>query len=369
MQSIQTRHQARGVALITVMLVVALAAIIATQMTARLQIQLQRTTNVLYNQQAYWYAIGAETFTKQVLVTAFKEDKTVTHLSQIWAQGETTYPVDFGEITGEITDTQACLNLNALRADDGTSNGNTSGNNRAGNTSSSGNVSGNNSPGATPAQGNTSKANNNGKLPARVALEELLIALQLEDVSQFEAESMADALTDWLDKNSAIASTSGAEDNDYAAREFPYLAANHYLASVNELRVIEHFSAKVINKLKPYVCVLPETNLHKININTLDAEKPELLQALLGSTLTQAEAILSARKEKGFATINEFYNLPELSKVNVSEVQKQQFVVDSEYFTLKTKTRFNNSYFTLNTLLKVTNNQQVDVIRRIIGHN
>jgi len=369
------RQHSQGVALITVMLIVALAAIIAAQMTARLQMQLQRTTNILFNQQAYWYAVGAETFGKQVLVTAFKDDKDVTHLGQIWAQGETTYPVDFGEITGEITDAQACLNLNALRVGP-TVSGSGSG---SGSSSKSGNISaGGSSPDKDdPNKGNAnnnssgtnSGSNKTGKLPARLALEELLIALQLEDVSQFEAESMADALTDWLDKDGAIASAGGAEDNDYASREFPYLTGNHYLASVSELRVIEHFSTSVIQALKPYVCVLPETNLHQININTIDAEKPELLQALLGSTLAQAEAILSAREEDGFEKIDEFYRLPELSKVNITEEQKLQFVVDSEYFTLKTKTSFNNSYFTLNSLLKVATDQQIDVIRRTIGHD
>ena len=81
------RLKAKGVALITVMLVVALAAIIATQMLARLQLQIQRTTNINFNQQAYWYAMGAEAFAKRVLFTAFEGEKDLTHLGQIWAQG------------------------------------------------------------------------------------------------------------------------------------------------------------------------------------------------------------------------------------------------------------------------------------------
>ena len=63
-----------GVALITVMLVVALAAILLTQITGRLQLQMQRTTNVGFNQQAYWYAMGAEAFAKRVLLSSFEED-------------------------------------------------------------------------------------------------------------------------------------------------------------------------------------------------------------------------------------------------------------------------------------------------------
>ena len=340
-------HKQQGVALITVMLIVALCAVIASQMTARLQVQMQRSANISFNQQAYWYAMGAEAFTKRVLITALTEESKVVHLGQIWAQGETTYPVDFGEISGEITDLQSCLNLNALRAPLSSS--------KSGNGSANGNK-------------NTNNANAN-KVPARIAFEALLNHLQLEDVSQFEAESMADALTDWLDTNSRISSAGGAEDNDYASREFPYLAANHYLASVNELRVVAHFTPNIIEAIKPYVCVIPANDLHKVNINTLNSEHVELLQALLDSTLDEAQDILSARGEKGFASLDDFYNLPEVVKLENFNDKKDQFVVDSEYFTLNASASFNDSFFAMKSVMKVTNNKYIDVISRTVGRN
>ena len=339
------RRCQQGVALITVMLIVALCAVIASQMTARLQIQMQRSSNISFNQQAYWYAMGAEAFSKRVLITTFKEEEDVTHLGQVWAQGETAFPVDFGTISGEISDLQSCLNLNALRAPLSNSAGNEKGNEK----------------------GNGSKSKN--KAPARIALEALLINLQLEEVSQFEAESMTDALTDWLDENGAISSAGGAEDNDYASKEFPYLAANHFLASVNELRVIEHFTPAIIDAIKPYVCVIPASDQHKININTLSDEQPELLQALLDSTLEEAQAILSAREDEGFETIEDFYNLPEVTKLKTIDDKKDQFVVDSEYFTLKSSASFNESFFAMRSVMKVTNNKYIDVISRTVGRN
>ena len=342
MMQLSKYHKQQGVALITVMLIVALCAVIASQMTARLQIQMQRSANISFNQQAYWYAMGAEAFTKRVLITAFAKDKDVTHLGQIWAQGETTYPVDFGDISGEITDLQSCLNLNALRA-----------------------------PLSSETPDQEKKGKDANKAPARLAFEVLLSNLQLDNVSEFEAESMADALTDWLDANSSISSTGGAEDSDYASREFPYLAANHYLASVNELRVIEHFTPKIIEAIKPYVCIIPASDLHKVNINTINSEHVELLQALLGSesTVEDAQDILSARPEKGFSSIDDFYNLPEVVKLKKFNDKKEQFVVDSEYFTLKASASFNDSFFAMNSVMKVTKNKQIDVISRTVGRN
>ncbi|HCM47943.1 MAG TPA: general secretion pathway protein GspK, partial [Colwellia sp.] len=185
----------------------------------------------------------------------------------------------------------------------------------------------------------------------------------------FEAEAMVNALTDWLDSNDMITGSGGAEDNDYASREFPYLAANSYLGSVNELRLIEHFTPAVILALTPYVCVLPQNTQHLININTLDAEKPELLQALLDSSLEDAQEVLSARDSSGYENLEDFYTLPELSKIKMAKWQKTQFVVDSQYFKLKASARFNNSYFSMSSIMKVNDTQQIQIISRTIGRN
>ncbi|KGJ94322.1 type II secretion system minor pseudopilin GspK [Colwellia psychrerythraea] len=347
----------RGVALITVMLIVALASIIAAQMTTRLQTQMQRSTNISFNQQAYWYALGAEAFTKRVLIKAFKDEPDVTHLEQIWATEGSNYPVDFGEISGEITDLQSCLNLNALHPEAKTKVESTK-----------------DTPASPKKTGTTAKAPksasaNDKQLPAATVLEALIVNLNIDGIGNFEAEAMVNALTDWLDGNDIITGSGGAEDNDYAAREFPYLAANSYLASVNELRLIEHFTPAVILALTPYVCVLPQNSQHFININTLDAEKPELLQALLGSSIEEAQEVLSARDSSGYEKVADFLKIEELTKIRLEKWQTAAFVIDSKYFKLKANARFNNSYFSMSSMMKVNDTQQIQVISRTIGRN
>jgi len=349
----------RGVALITVMLIVALAAILATQMNSRLLLQMQRTTNIGLNQQAYWYAMGAEAFAKRVLLDVFKNEPDTTNLSQPWAQGETSFPVDNGTITGEIIDLQACLNLNALRAK-APSNKTNTGKQSNNNNKQFNNRSNNN-------QANSGTSSGKKTAPAKEALIELITSLDVEGVSQFEAEYMADALTDWLDENDAIASAGGAEDNDYAAKEFPYLPANNFLASVNELRVIEHFTVPVIQALREYVCVIPNSDLYQLNVNTISVEHALLLHAVLNIPLEDAEQVLSARNEKGFKSVEDFFKTPELAKIKISEDKKQQIVVDSEYFKLKASASFNESYFALNSILQIIDNQKIEVISRSIG--
>jgi general secretion pathway protein K len=353
----------KGVALITVMLIVALASIIAAQMTTRLQTQMQRSTNISFNQQAYWYAMGAEAFVKRILIKAFKDEPKVTHLEQIWSTEATNYPVDFGEISGEIKDLQSCLNLNALHPEARTKDQTAESDSEDSPTSPKNDEQANNNSSASSTSGKDKQ------LPAATVLEALIININIEDIGPFEAEAMVNALTDWLDSNDLITGSGGAEDNDYASREFPYLAANNYLASINELRLIEHFTPAVILALTPYVCVLPQNSQHLININTLDAEKPELLQALLDSTLEEAQEVLSARESSGYENLDDFYKLQELSQINMAKWQKAQFVVDSQYFELKANARFNNSYFSMRSIMQVNETQHIQVISRTIGRN
>ena len=93
------------------------------------------------------------------------------------------------------------------------------------------------------------------------------------------------------------------------------------------------------------------------------------MQALLDSTLAEAQDILSARGEKGFASIEDFYNSPEIVKLKAFNDKKDQFVVDSEYFTLKASASFNDSFFAMSSVMKVTDNKYIDVISRTVGRN
>lgn len=354
-------HQ--GVALITVMLVVALASILAVQMTAKLQLHLQRSINVESNQQAYWYAMGAEAFTKRILTLSFDGEETVTHLGQLWAQGENSYPVDYGDITGEISDLQSCFNLNALRTEGGSALVSS-----AASTTTPSLSTDTTSPTESTESKATTSGSSNGNIAA-AAFERLILAIGIENVSSFEAKDMVDALTDWLDDNDIITNNGGAEDNDYSSLEYPYLAANNYLGSINELRTVAHYTRDIIEELKPYVCVIPNSNLHQINVNTIDPDHSAILSALLDITDDVANDIISGRGEEGYQTIDDVFALPQLSAVQIEDEMKNQLVVDSEYFKLKTKTTFNDSYFFLNSIMKVEQNNQINIISRTIGRD
>ncbi len=362
------KNSQHGVALVVVMLIIALCVIVASRMSSALIFQVQRTDNLNSNQQAYWYAMGAEAFAKSVLSLSFKgeNNKQVTHLGQPWAEGEKAFPVDLGEISGEITDLQSCFNVNALVNPEQS---------RDDLPIDSDEQDAPQDDNAQPAADETDEDADNEsgkeiKNKAKQSFIELLTLLEIEGVDRYTAESMADALQDWLDDDAVLVSPNGAEDSDYAAKQYPYLAANSLMTSVNELRLVEHFSAAAILAMQDYVCAIPNSYLHQININTIDQSRIKLLQALLGGIDEgKAQDILAERPEQGFKDLTDFYNNSALKGINNVQQWRQQFVVDSDYFMLTTKTSFNDSYFSMKSIMKINKDESIHVIDRIIGAN
>ena len=112
--SIAPRAKHKGVALIIVLLIVAIVSVLATEMGSRLQLQIKRASNIKENNQAYWYAMGAEQYARKSIKKLMQEDGDVIHVDQPWNQ-EFVYPIDGGGIQAQLFDMQSCYNLNALK--------------------------------------------------------------------------------------------------------------------------------------------------------------------------------------------------------------------------------------------------------------
>ncbi|OLF77522.1 general secretion pathway protein GspK [Pseudoalteromonas haloplanktis] len=320
----------RGAALVIVLFIVALAAILAVEMSANLMLQVQRSTNLQSQQQAKWYAYGAEELAIKGLIQSKKDDPEKTTLAQPWAkQGDVKYPVHNGTLSGQLTDLQACLNLNAL--------------------------------GAEPDPNSTNKTN-----PAHKAL--FAILENIEDLPSDESEEgMADSVFDWLDKNS-ITYRSGAEEGEYLSRQFPYMTANSLFASVSELRLIKGFNPLVMEKVLPFVCVIPGSTLLSINVNTVTEEQALLFSGLIDElSVSGAQAVIAARPENGFDNIEEFFeSVKQQGGKNIKAVEKL-FSLKSEYFKLQTQAKFVDLRFSMTTLLYASNGEVTILARKFGG--
>ncbi|MCT6701284.1 type II secretion system minor pseudopilin GspK [Rheinheimera sp. 4Y26] len=371
-----------GVALIAVMMVVALVVVIAVSMSGRLQLQLQRQLNLMERQQALWLALGAEEFSRQLLKTSVAGKETV-NLSQPWAAEAATFPVEQGSISGKITDLQGCFNLNALQLPAKNGSGQNGQNsdaerNRDGeqNRNSEQNTNGEGQNSA--ADNNPEQNRNNQQLaarnnrtgqqatPAQQAMQRLL-EQSASDLSM-PAEYLVARLTDWLDADNQLQSAGGAEENDYAALEFPYYSANSLMVSKSELRQILDVTPADYALVAPLVCVIPQQSLLQLNVNTLTEAQAAVLAGMIpGLALDDAQALIAGRPEKGFDSLDQFWASSQLSGLAIPDDVKTMFSVKSRFFQAELTVQLADSSFKLTSVFKVDDNQAVQVVARRFG--
>ena len=323
----------KGVALMIVLMIVALVAVLATEMGTRLQLQVQRTMNLKDNNQAYWYAMGAEAFARKSIQSLMKESEEVISIDQPWAQ-EFKYPLENGGLTANLEDLQACFNLNAI-------------------------VSGS-------ASGNTNSSGSSNTTEAMEAFHTMLLSLSVDGLDNFTADTLRDSLADWVDEDDSMRPY-GAEDSEYESREFPYLAANGPLASKSELRIINGVSPEWLDDVLPLVCVIPDYNELKINVNTLEEEDAPLLAGLTGLDIQQATSLISSRPQNGWDDTNAFLSEPSIQALNLTSTRQEWFSVKTEYFMLHTKTQYNKATFKLSTVFHASADSGVRVVNREFG--
>jgi len=324
------RPKQQGVALIIVLLIVAIVSVLATEMGSRLQLQIKRASNIKENNQAYWYAMGAEQYARKSIKQLMNEDGDVIHLEQPWNQ-EFVYPIEGGGIQAQLVDMQSCFNLNALRV---------------------------------PKIGSKGTPEGNSSLPKRMLAFKRLLDEVEPAIPSYNIDVLLNSLVDWLDEDDNI-SDLGAEDSEYESLQFPYVAANNYMVHKSELRLINGVEVPWLRELLKLVCVLPNDNLFKINVNTVSEENAAIIVAASGLTLSDAKAILSNRGSKGFEKTVDFLSSREIQALPpLSEEQKDWFDVKTSHFILHTKTKYNDATFAMQTLFKVDESKNVSVIRR-----
>ena len=120
----------------------------------------------------------------------------------------------------------------------------------------------------------------------------------------YDPAELAANLIDYIDEDS-LRQTGGEEDDTYQKRDPPARAANRPLLSVDELRRVEGFDARLVDALRPYVTVYPYAGGGGINPNTAP---PHVLSLLFFDDEVQlrladedtVRSILKIRKEGGF---------------------------------------------------------------------
>ncbi|MGO1295686.1 MAG: type II secretion system minor pseudopilin GspK [Vibrio sp.] len=334
----RNKHSQQGVALIVILLIVAIMVSLAATMSARMFTQFQRATHQINYQQAYWYSIGVEGLATSLLKQTRKKDSKTINLSQVWAIKDRTFPLDYGSVSGQIYDKQACFNLNVF----------------------SGLVS---APGVAVSP-----------YPAQVFTN----LLQYLNVESNKAGVITDSLWEFVDTNDTVNTTYGMEDSYYDSLSPAYLPPNGMMVDSSELRAVQGVSGKVMEQLKPYVCAIP-TAEWKLNINTITQKQALLLVAMFSPNLTEADAkaLIKNRPKKGWSSVADFMSEPQLARSSQSNRQSnapnaatnanQYLTVSSHYFELDAQVLVDKSRVRVRSLIHNEDKSNATVIRRRYG--
>lgn len=285
----------RGVAIITVILIVALAAGMAAFMAWQQQIWLRQVENLRDQAQAQAVARAAIDWARAVLAEDARKNN-VDHLGENWATVLVPLPVENGRASGSIADQQGLFNLNNL------------------------------------------VRNGKASPPDLAVLRRLLQQLDLP-------ADLANAAADWIDPDAEALLPGGAEDIDYLAMDPPGRSANRMMTEVGNLYRVKGYSRETVERLRPFVTALPEPT--PVNVNTAPAE---VLAALFQDlTLDDAKALAEARKSGYFRDQADFRS--RLPAAKSGQIRDNDFSVSSRYFMVTASASFGRAQVGYNALL------------------
>jgi general secretion pathway protein K len=285
----------KGLALITAMLVVAIAATTAAYLSLDQQIWLRQAQNLSDRAQAEVVRAGALEWAITILAKDAKDNKS-DDLTENWAKPLPALAVEGGQVTGQITDAQGLFNINNL------------------------------------------VRNGNPSAPDIGTFQHLLLSLSIDP-------NLTDAVVDWIDADSDKLPY-GAEDLDYLQMKTPYRAANQPLQSVDELRLVRGFTPEIVEKLRPWITALPQPT--EINVNTAPKE---VLSALFYTLPTAAEQIISTREQHPYTDPAELAK--KIQELAAGKNIPQAFYgIKSSYFEVTVETQFGRYQRTTQALIQ-----------------
>jgi general secretion pathway protein K len=284
-----------GMALLTVLLLVAVMSVVAVAVLDDVRFSVRRATNAETQTQAQWYASGAEALARRQVSRLMRAGPARTPLTPDWNGRRYAFPIEDGSLAAVVTDGQACFNLNSVVQGFGED------------------------------------------LTARPLGAAQFVALgRAVGVPDSRMRAVSDALTDWLDADS-VARPLGAEDGAYAGLESPYRTGGVLLAEVSELRAVKGVDADTYRRLRPHVCALPTSALSPLNVNTLTEADAPLIAMLTGGAVqgAAAKAAIARRPRDGWPNAAAFWGQPALAGVQIPDEVRDQVTVLTRFFNLR----------------------------------
>lgn len=293
----QGKSSERGAALLSVLLMVAVLAVIAATTLDRLALSTKLSGNGNALAQARMFSYAAESIAAARIEDLVARDAAQTTLEGGWLGKEQILPIPVGTATATVRDAGNCFNLNSL---------------------------------VIEAEGTYRSS--------AIGQEQMASLMVVLGINENAARAVAAAAADWADSDMTPL-PNGAEDDVYRGAAKPYLAANRPYAHPSELRAVKGVTPAIYAKLRGWICALPEAELSPLNVNTLLPEQAPLLAMLFPPNKlspTTARSHLAKRPPSGYGSLIRFWEAPELAALEPSALAQGQVKLTSKYFLLDT---------------------------------
>lgn len=324
----------RGVAIISALLVVALTAILVSGMLWRQQVQIRRIENQRLLGQAQWVARGALDWTRMILRSEGDTAPGVTYLGGIWAVpiartrlsdflgkiGVTDVTADDDTyLSGSIEDAEAKFNLRNLVA----------------------------SPAPGVLQINVGQLATFQRLLPELGLDSQLarrVARQMRaglrySATRFQTSTAPGAATTAVSTSSNSDSSGGGDDPGFGGgngengnddTDAGHGASPIIPISVDSLLDVEGVTPQVVERLRPFVTVLPTATT--VNLNTAPAE---IIAALVpGLSVASAQSLVARRENVFFRNVGDAQLALQATGTPTTLMDPTQIDVTSSYFVV-----------------------------------
>lgn len=258
----------RGAALLTVLLLVAVMAVVASTALERLALATRMTGNGGAIDQARAFADAGTEIARLRIGDLVAANPGKTTLAGNWMGTPQAIPMPGGKAIARVTDGGNCFNLNSVVAGE-----------------------------------------NEANLKVRpVGVSQFQALLQALGIDARQAQVAAASLADWIDTDS-VPQPGGAEDETYARAPRPYRTSNRFMVDASELRGVNGVTPAIYDVVRPWVCALPTADLSPININTLLPDQAPLFAMMLQGQLSVAQArqLLVQRPAEGYGSTVQFW--------------------------------------------------------------
>lgn len=313
----------RGAALVTVLTMLAIMAALAVVVIGAADMSLRRTANQLRMEQTHWYLMGAESFATSKIAEMRAREADVRIDQAEWQDRAITFPLDDGVMQVSLRDGSNCFNLNSV------------------------------APNPDAEEGGYGVG---GMLQFALLLD--LLEIRSDRVA------LAAALADWIDADS-VPAPGGAEDGPGA--NGPYRPANAPMGDISELRRVRGFDDEMVARLAPFVCVRPTSRANALNPNTLLPDQAPLLSmAIPDISVEEARNLIRNRPRGGWADINAFFNQAPLAGLELGELRRSSFSMQSDYYVMSARIERDGASEAGAALIRMQG-QTGAVVRRVFG--